>query len=62
MSIEFRDGNVELKQGELFVVPKGVEHKPSAGKQCEIMLVEPAGTINTGDTRGDLTAEDNVWI
>ena len=62
MSIEFRDGKVELKPGELFVVPKGVEHKPYAEKECEIMLVEPAGTINTGDTDGDLTAEDNVWI
>ena len=62
MSIDFRDGKIELKSGELFVVPKGVEHKPSAEKQCEIMLVEPAGTINTGDTGGDLTAEDNVWI
>ena len=62
MSIEFRDGKVELKQGELFVVPKGVEHKPSTKKECEIMLVEPAGTSNTGDTGGELTAEDNVWI
>jgi len=62
MSIEFRDGKVDLKQGELFVVPKGAEHKPSAGKECEIMLVEPAGTINTGDTGGDFTADDNVWI
>lgn len=62
MLIEFRNGTVELKPGELFVVPKGVEHKPYAQKQCEIMLVEPAGTINTGDTGGDLTAEDNVWI
>jgi len=62
MSIDFRDGKVELNPGELFVVPRGVEHKPSADKQCEIMLVEPAGTINTGDTGGDLTAEDNVWI
>jgi mannose-6-phosphate isomerase-like protein (cupin superfamily) len=62
MSIEFRDGQVDLKQGELFVVPKKVEHKPSAEKQCEIMLVEPAGTINTGDTGGELTAEDDVWI
>ena len=62
MSIEFRDGKVQLKQGELFVVPKGVEHKPYAANECEIMLVEPAGTINTGDTGGDLTAEDNVWI
>jgi mannose-6-phosphate isomerase-like protein (cupin superfamily) len=62
MSIEFRDGKVDLKQGDLFVVPKGVEHKPFSKKQCEIMLVEPAGTINTGDAGGDLTAEDNVWI
>jgi mannose-6-phosphate isomerase-like protein (cupin superfamily) len=62
MSIDFKDGKVELKRGELFVVPKGIEHKPYAEKQCEIMLVEPAGTINTGDTGGDLTAEDNVWI
>jgi mannose-6-phosphate isomerase-like protein (cupin superfamily) len=62
MSIDFKDGQVELKRGELFVVPKGIEHKPYAEKQCEIMLVEPAGTINTGDTGGDLTAEDNLWI
>ncbi len=62
MDIEFREGKVSLKKGELFVVPKGVEHKPCAEKECEIMLVEPAGTINTGDAGGDLTAEDNVWI
>ncbi len=62
MRIELRDGKIDLKQGELFVVPKGVEHKPFAKKECEIMLVEPEGTINTGDTGGDLTAEDNVWI
>jgi len=51
-----------LKQGELFVVPQGVEHKPYAEKQCEIMLVEPAGTLNTVDNDGDFTAEDNLWI
>ncbi len=62
MSIQFRDGKVDLSVGELFVVPKGLEHKPSADKECQIMLVEPAGTINTGDTGGDLTAADNVWI
>jgi mannose-6-phosphate isomerase-like protein (cupin superfamily) len=62
MSIAFRDGQVELKQGELFVVPKKVEHKPSAENLCEIMLVEPAGTINTVNTGGELTAEDDVWI
>lgn len=62
MTIEFRDGKAYLKTGEMFVVPKGVEHKPFAEKECKIMLVEPAGTINTGDAGGDLTAENNVWI
>ncbi len=62
MVIDFRDGSVGLKPGEMFVVPKGVEHKPRAAKECRIMLVEPAGTINTGDAGGELTAEDNVWI
>ena len=62
MSIAFRDGSVELKAGEMFVVPKGVEHKPFAAKECKAMLVEPAGTINTGNAGGERTAEDNVWI
>jgi mannose-6-phosphate isomerase-like protein (cupin superfamily) len=62
MAIEFRDGRVDLKAGEMFVVPKGVEHKPFAERECRIMLVEPAGTINTGDAGGALTAADNVWI
>ncbi len=62
MSIEFRDGKMDLKAGEMFVVPKGVEHKPFADKECKIMLVEPAVTVNTGDASGDMTAEDNVWI
>jgi mannose-6-phosphate isomerase-like protein (cupin superfamily) len=62
MSIAFRDGSVELKAGEMFVVPKGAEHRPFAKKECKAMLVEPAGTINTGDAGGELTANDNVWI
>jgi len=62
MSIEFRDGTVTLKAGEMFVVPRGVEHKPFAKEECKIMLVEPAGTINTGDTVGELTKKENVWI
>ena len=62
MSIEFRDGRVDLRQGELFVVPRGVEHKPIAERECRIMLVEPAGTVNTGDAGGELTARDDVWI
>lgn len=62
MTIEFHDGQVELKSGEMFVVPKGVEHKPVAPKECQIMLIEPQGVVNTGDTGGELTAENDVWI
>jgi mannose-6-phosphate isomerase-like protein (cupin superfamily) len=62
MSIAFRDGSINLKAGEMFVVPKGVEHKPFAEKECKAMLVEPVGTINTGDMKGEMTADDNIWI
>ena len=62
MSISFRDGCVELNAGEMFVVPKGAEHRPFAEKECKAMLVEPAGTINTGSAGGEMTAEDGVWI
>ena len=62
MSIEFHEGKVDLKAGEILVVPKGVEHKPSAKNECMIMLVEPVGTVNTGDAGSEMTAEDNVWI
>ncbi len=62
MSIHFHDGTVDLGAGELFVVPKGAEHKPFAEKECHVLLVEPAGTINTGSAGGDRTAEDKVWI
>ena len=62
MRIDFRDGRVELKTGEMFVVPKGVEHKTGAAEECQVLLVEPAGTLNTGDAGGELTAADNVWI
>lgn len=62
MVICFRDGQVTLKTGEMYVVPKGVEHKPYAQNECKILLVEPAGTVNTGDAGGALTAENNVWI
>ena len=62
MGIEFRDGTVHLKAGEIFVVPKGVEHKPYANKECKIMLVEPSGVINTGNTASQQRAENDVWI
>jgi mannose-6-phosphate isomerase-like protein (cupin superfamily) len=62
LDIEFRDGKVSLKSGEMFVVPKGVEHKPFAENECSILLVEPKGVINTGDAKNELTAENDVWI
>lgn len=62
MAIRFRDRSVRLSQGELCVVPRGVEHKPFADEECHIMLVEPAGTVNTGDAGGALTAADDLWI
>jgi hypothetical protein len=53
---------VELGPGELFVVPRGAEHKPSAADECRVMLVEPRGVTNTGDAGGAMTAPDDVWI
>jgi len=62
MKLEFRDGKVELNAGEMYVVPRGVEHKPIAENECAIMLVEPRGTVNTGDAGGERTAPNDVWI
>ncbi len=60
--IRLRDGNVILHEGELFVVPKGMEHKPVAEAECHILLIEPAGTVNTGDVVNERTAPNDVWI
>ncbi|PCJ90316.1 MAG: mannose-6-phosphate isomerase [Hyphomicrobiales bacterium] len=49
ITIEMRDGDVTLKAGELFVVPKGVEHRPIAKNEAHLLLIEPSGTPNTGD-------------
>lgn len=62
MRIDFRDGEVLLKKGEMFVVPKGVEHKPYAMRECQILIIEPIGTVNTGEAGGERTAENDVWI
>ena len=62
LRLEFRDGAVQLKAGEMFVVPKGVEHRPVAERECKMMLIEPRGTVNTGDAGGPRTAANDVWI
>ena len=46
----------------MYVVPKGVQHKPHAEEECKIMLVEPRGVVNTGEKTNNLTADNDVWI
>jgi len=58
MRMGLRTGDVELSEGELFIVPKGVEHKPSAEKECWVVLIEPAGTLNTGNVVGEKTVAE----
>jgi mannose-6-phosphate isomerase-like protein (cupin superfamily) len=62
LTIRYRDRDVILRAGEMHVVPKGVEHKPAADEECQILLIEPAGTLNTGDAGGELTAREEPWI
>lgn len=62
MRILFRDGEVALREGEMYVVPRGVEHCPHTEGECHILLLEPRGVRNTGDAGGARTAENNVWI
>lgn len=59
--IKFRDKDVWLEEGEFLIIPKGVEHKPVAEEEVELILIEPMTTINTGDTESDLTAEAE-WL
>jgi len=62
LRIDFRDGSVDLSAGEMFVVPKGVEHKPFADGEVKLLLIEPRGVTNTGDETSDRTAQNDVWI
>ena len=62
MKIHYEDRVIELKSGEMVVVKKGEKHRHYAEEECKIMLVEPIGTVNTGDVGGELTALNNEWI
>jgi mannose-6-phosphate isomerase-like protein (cupin superfamily) len=62
LRIDFRDGAVRIGPGEMFVVPKGVEHKPYAEDEVKMLLIEPRGVMNTGDAGGERTAANDVWI
>ncbi len=62
LRIDFRDGAVTVGPGEMFVVPRGVEHKPFAEREVKMLLIEPRGVPNTGDAGGERTAPNDVWI
>ena len=62
LRIDFRDGAVLVSAGEMFVVPKGVEHKPFAEGEVKLLLIEPRGVLNTGDEVSERTAQNDVWI
>ena len=60
--LQFRDREVWLEEGEMLVVPRGVEHRPVAPDECHILMVEPAGTLNTGNVVSDRTVASPEWI
>ena len=63
MRIDFDDGSsVELDEGEMYVVPRGVRHRPCAESECKVMLVEPKGVVNTGGADSELTAPNDEWV
>jgi len=62
MKIELRDGQVALQSGDLFVVPRGAEHRVISEHECSVLLIEPRGVLNTGDGNSELAAENDVWI
>lgn len=62
LELHYRDRVVNLQSGEMVVVPKGVEHKPYAASLCSVLLVEPAGTLNTGDAGGEHTILNPEWV
>jgi mannose-6-phosphate isomerase-like protein (cupin superfamily) len=62
LCIDFPDGSVTIGPGELFVVPRGVRHKPRADDEVKLMLIEPRGVKNTGQEGGERTAPNDLWI
>ena len=62
MKIVFRYGAINLSKGEMYIVPKGTDHKPIAEKECHIMLTESKGILNTGEINNELTANLDEWV
>ncbi len=62
LRIDFPDGSVDISAGELFVVPRGMRHKPYAESEVKLLLIEPRGVVNTGEEGGERTAHQDLWI
>lgn len=62
LRIDLPEGAVHLGPGELYVVPSGVRHRPVADEEVKLLLIEPRGVVNTGEERGDLTADSDIWL
>ena len=60
--IKFDDGTEIIKAGEMIIVPKGVAHKPYSKKEAKVLMIEPKGTVNTGDIKNELTLLNHDWI
>ena len=61
MQIGFRDRDVVVREGEMYVIPRGIEHITRASEECHALIIEPRGVVNTGDTASSLTADNDVW-
>lgn len=62
LRIDFRGGAVKVAAGEMYVIPKGVEHKPYAKSEAKVLIIEPRGVLNTGEAVSALTAQTDAWI
>ena len=62
LTIDLKSGPVVLFAGEMLVIPKGMPHRPHASSEAKVLLVEPAGVVNTGDVPSELTAPQDIWV
>jgi mannose-6-phosphate isomerase-like protein (cupin superfamily) len=62
LMMAFRDETVTIREGEMLIVPRGIEHKPIAEEEVQVMLFEPASTLNTGNVQNNLTQNGEKWV
>jgi len=62
LTIKLKDGDIQLNEGEFFIVPRGIEHKPFSEQEAHVLVFEPKSTQHTGDVKSELTVEKLDWI